>query len=121
MKDVVNVTPLPTVNTTGYIAHAVFLGMINTDTNKIPYDFFQSYLNIYDNYIKALCMPDRTEASRSELNQDYAHYGFRSCHLKNSWTARCPRDARLSGFFFQAKDGIRDLTVTGVQTCALPI
>src|SRR3989475_6243698 len=24
-------------------------------------------------------------------------------------------------FFFQAKDGIRDLTVTGVQTCALPI
>src|SRR5205085_3688839 len=33
---------------------------------------------------------------------------------------------RLSGqrfiiFFFQAEDGIRDLTVTGVQTCALPI
>src|SRR2546430_7855948 len=29
----------------------------------------------------------------------------------------------LSGFvfFFQAEDGIRDLTVTGVQTCALPI
>src|SRR2546427_11804806 len=24
-------------------------------------------------------------------------------------------------FFFQAEDGIRDLTVTGVQTCALPI
>src|SRR5206468_7248904 len=24
-------------------------------------------------------------------------------------------------FFFQAKDGIRDLIVTGVQTCALPI
>src|SRR2546430_17029173 len=23
-------------------------------------------------------------------------------------------------FFFQAEDGIRDLTVTGVQTCALP-
>src|SRR2546430_10487800 len=26
-----------------------------------------------------------------------------------------------SFFFFQAEDGIRDLTVTGVQTCALPI
>src|SRR2546421_2844246 len=26
-----------------------------------------------------------------------------------------------SGFFFQAEDGIRDLIVTGVQTCALPI
>src|SRR5207245_6711184 len=24
-------------------------------------------------------------------------------------------------FFFQAEDGIRDATVTGVQTCALPI
>src|SRR3972149_5528010 len=27
----------------------------------------------------------------------------------------------LCFFFFQAEDGIRDLTVTGVQTCALPI
>src|SRR5207248_6542952 len=26
-----------------------------------------------------------------------------------------------AGFFFQAEDGIRDRTVTGVQTCALPI
>src|ERR1019366_2113823 len=30
---------------------------------------------------------------------------------------RCP--ARV--FFFQAEDGIRDWSVTGVQTCALPI
>src|SRR2546428_7916430 len=29
--------------------------------------------------------------------------------------------ARPSCFFFQAEDGIRDLIVTGVQTCALPI
>src|SRR6266852_5896066 len=29
--------------------------------------------------------------------------------------------AGLSLFFFQADDGIRDATVTGVQTCALPI
>src|SRR2546422_5084729 len=27
----------------------------------------------------------------------------------------------LSFFFFQAEDGIRDVAVTGVQTCALPI
>src|SRR2546430_5714272 len=27
----------------------------------------------------------------------------------------------IFSFFFQAEDGIRDLTVTGVQTCALPI
>src|SRR5205085_7620068 len=29
--------------------------------------------------------------------------------------------ASMTVFFFQAGDGIRDLTVTGVQTCALPI
>src|SRR5207245_5479796 len=28
---------------------------------------------------------------------------------------------RILCFFFQAEDGIRDATVTGVQTCALPI
>ena len=27
----------------------------------------------------------------------------------------------MSVFFFQAEDGIRDTSVTGVQTCALPI
>src|SRR5438309_12127852 len=27
----------------------------------------------------------------------------------------------MTNFFFQAEDGIRDGTVTGVQTCALPI
>src|SRR2546430_4893764 len=30
-------------------------------------------------------------------------------------------DVHYLFFFFQAEDGIRDLTVTGVQTCALPI
>src|SRR5204863_7674086 len=44
MKDGVNATPLPTVNTTGYIDHAAFLGTINPDTNKIPKHLFQGYL-----------------------------------------------------------------------------
>src|SRR5947209_1004611 len=61
MKDGVNATPLPTVNTTGYIDHAAFLGTINPDTNKIPKHLFQGYLNIYNNYFKAPWMPDRTE------------------------------------------------------------
>src|SRR5437764_3900915 len=30
-------------------------------------------------------------------------------------------DPVAAGFFFQAEDGIRDTSVTGVQTCALPI
>src|SRR5262249_58689307 len=37
---------------------------------------------------------------------------------------RCVRDGVIGcgfGFFFQAEDGIRDWSVTGVQTCALPI
>src|SRR2546422_3807204 len=32
------------------------------------------------------------------------------------WRRKCGLD-----FFFQAEDGIRDVAVTGVQTCALPI
>src|SRR2546429_7399518 len=30
-------------------------------------------------------------------------------------------ESELDVFFFQAEDGIRDVAVTGVQTCALPI
>src|SRR3989440_1386496 len=39
------------------------------------------------------------------------------------WPASVHRARRsvLFFFFFQAEDGIRDLIVTGVQTCALPI
>src|SRR2546429_2596720 len=35
--------------------------------------------------------------------------------------ASSAKDASLRFFFFQAEDGIRDVAVTGVQTCALPI
>src|SRR5436190_2182700 len=89
-------TPVPTVNTTGYIDHAAFLGTINPDTNKIPKHLFQGYLNIYNNYFKAPWMPDRTEANPNELNQDDARYGFRCCHLKNIWTAPLPPETELS-------------------------
>src|SRR4030066_1849042 len=33
----------------------------------------------------------------------------------------CPGEGDYLFFFFQAEDGIRDSSVTGVQTCALPI
>src|SRR2546421_9461388 len=50
---------------------------------------------------------DEVRAERSAQVVCYCHHGVRS----------------LSAvvFFFQAEDGIRDLIVTGVQTCALPI
>src|SRR5256884_280307 len=88
-------------------------------------------------------MPDRTDANPKELDQDDARYGFRCIHFKNIWDAPLPPEAELSRqmttsttsldimglqdayaslfFFFQAEDGIRDVAVTGVQTCALPI
>src|SRR5438094_953862 len=37
-----------------------------------------------------------------------------------SWSSR-GRGFLCASFFFQAEDGIRARTVTGVQTCALPI
>src|SRR5256886_14240741 len=36
-------------------------------------------------------------------------------------SSQAARNSCTRPFFFQAEDGIRDLTVTGVQTCALPI
>src|SRR5437763_12885400 len=37
------------------------------------------------------------------------------------FTSDPPATKRLCFFFFQAEDGIRDTSVTGVQTCGLPI
>src|SRR5207237_8117098 len=74
MKDGVNATPLPTVNTTGYIDHAAFLGMINPDTNKIPKHLFQGYLNIYNIYFKSSLMSVSIVANSTELNYDFAFY-----------------------------------------------
>src|SRR5690606_41750822 len=87
MKDGVNATPLPTVNTTGYIDHAAFLVTINPDTNKIPKHLFQGYLIIYNNYFKAPCMHDRTEANPNVMYHYVTRYGFRCCHLKYIYTA----------------------------------
>src|SRR3712207_7440983 len=40
---------------------------------------------------------------------------------KQATTGVCHRGKAVCFFFFQAEDGIRDIGVTGVQTCALPI
>src|SRR5437762_7896043 len=43
--------------------------------------------------------------------------------MKGSTSTDTTRETQASirRFFFQAEDGIRDTSVTGVQTCALPI
>src|SRR5690625_1872003 len=96
MKDGVNATPLPTVNTTGYIDHAAFLGTINPDTNKIPKHLFKSYFNIYNKYFKATLMNVRTEDNLNELNQDDANYGIRCYNHKNIWTTPLPPETEHS-------------------------
>src|SRR5258706_11995669 len=41
--------------------------------------------------------------------------------IENAFEREDQLDLRWGFFFFQAEDGIRDWSVTGVQTCALPI
>src|SRR5687768_6192016 len=53
MKDGVNATPLPTVNTTGYIDHVAFLGTINPGTNKIPKVLLHGSFSIFRNKSQA--------------------------------------------------------------------
>src|SRR2546430_9464682 len=52
------------------------------------------------------------------------HLPLQFCHSLRNTDQRGIRNSYCELgflFFFQAEDGIRDLTVTGVQTCALPI
>src|SRR2546429_3465941 len=46
---------------------------------------------------------------------------WRYASLNNLTRAMKPATCVVRVFFFQAEDGIRDVAVTGVQTCALPI
>src|SRR2546429_647941 len=47
--------------------------------------------------------------------------GGAACRAGSVCRATAPAGAGAACFFFQAEDGIRDVAVTGVQTCALPI
>src|SRR5689334_23643419 len=54
----------------------------------------------------------RHRVQRTEAGTSDRFMTFRMSTLSRAWCCL---------FFFQAEDGIRDGTVTGVQTCALPI
>src|SRR5262244_176519 len=63
MKDGVNATPLPTVNTTGYIDHAAYLGTINP--NKLNQDDARyGFRCCHLNNIWTAPLPPETELSR---------------------------------------------------------
>src|SRR2546430_13266800 len=54
-----------------------------------------------------------------QLMTQSVRVGDMTLSCRESFTPRRPVASFF--FFFQAEGGIRDLTVTGVQTCALPI
>src|SRR3989475_61151 len=54
-------------------------------------------------------------------DMDLAAKGLGAKEWNNSLKTKLSLLPKKLFFFFQAEDGIRDLTVTGVQTCALPI
>src|SRR3989339_847381 len=63
--------------------------------------------------------------SSDVCSSDLAHVCFssrrRHTRLVSDWSSDvCSSDLEHTSFF-QAEDGIRDWSVTGVQTCALPI
>src|SRR5256886_12899757 len=72
-----------------------------------------------ESYVHASRLSDRCKEPASPASESHTERGPDGA----VWAYRSdPSRVCLSViFFFQAEDGIRDLTVTGVQTCALPI
>src|SRR5205085_1546382 len=66
---------------------------------------------VSDKLLDLVGLGGKSAADKGKDTRDYLAAAFPEL---NAWE-------RAGFFFFQAEDGIRDLTVTGVQTCALPI
>src|SRR5699024_1836483 len=87
MKDGVNATPLPTVNTTGYIDHAAFLGTIISESNKMPKKMYPRYLYTYTYSLMASLMTDCSVTYANVNKQHNACYRLRCSHLIHSSTS----------------------------------
>src|ERR1019366_7911249 len=104
-------------------------------TNYNDVDYIQ-YEVIDDDFVESFSSPD--------IKKDVGEYGFIELSKtppqtvahniilsfiilgkRNAWTIKGQADWNLKHnknyLLFQAEDGIRDWSVTGVQTCALPI
>src|SRR5690349_11920961 len=57
----------------------------------------------------------------AQAHADHIGAGLRLAHGQGADMFAADQLRQVTGFFFQAEDGIRALYVTGVQTCALPI
>src|SRR2546430_7820542 len=71
---------------------------------------------LYESYTLGLLADACIKNERYEQAFDFLNQAQLRLDEKNS-----ERFYAAEIFFFQAEDGIRSLTVTGVQTCALPI
>src|SRR2546430_11925070 len=70
---------------------------------------------------KALQLADASDKVRFQMMQNRLYLSNYLLSGDSREVERMNDGARVLEVFFQAEDGIRDLTVTGVQTCALPI
>src|SRR5258706_11214000 len=91
----------------------------------------RSYLDYAMSVIIGRALPD----VRDGLKRVHRRVLWAMNELGNTYNKAYKKSARVVGdvigkyhphgdtavFFFQAEDGIRDWSVTGVQTCALPI
>src|SRR6267143_3391757 len=88
---------------------------IQTGAERMPHDL--SHLGFLAGQIGRLITISTTPVIAGDSFEMYAVGALRLSPLR-----RCLAiDSTVDIFFFQAEDGIRDGTVTGVQTCALPI
>src|SRR3712207_6772990 len=71
-------------------------------------------------FTSCITMPAQGFDHISSLTDDVYRYD-RAAHVIARFRAGNHYRLNDSVFFFQAEDGIRDIGVTGVQTCALPI
>src|SRR2546429_5640692 len=64
---------------------------------------------------------DHSHAHHEHRPPEDEHHGHSHSHVGERASRPLPHKRGHEHFFFQAEDGIRDVAVTGVQTCALPI
>src|SRR6267378_5522657 len=96
-------------------------------TMSFTFDFV-SFATAFTSRREMVQVPNDLWLDSDTLNSVFGASGSVRGGFARSAVTRCPtfaialpRSGHDAFFFFQAEDGIRDLYVTGVQTCALPI
>src|SRR2546422_8504614 len=71
-------------------------------------------------FVPTIMLPAMAEMGDLDIRRVVTHGEKAAAYMADGY-ARAAHRPGLCLFFFQAEDGIRDVAVTGVQTCALPI